>query len=137
MSTSGVASPRGRRLGALGLMFAVLAGLLLAVGIAPPAHAGVEDFSFESLDVDYRLGRADDGSSTLTVVETFVALFPDIDQNHGMRRAIPDSYQGAPLDPQLVSITDENGAPREAATDSEDGFFTMTSRADGFVHGRQ
>ncbi|GAA5206484.1 DUF2207 domain-containing protein [Microbacterium kyungheense] len=128
---------RGRRSGVFGLLIAMLAGLLMAGASVAPAHADVDDFSFESLDVEYQLGRAEDGSSTLTVVETFVALFPDIDQNHGMRRSIPDTYQGAPLNPQLVSITDEDGAPRESETESEDGVFSMTSRADGFVHGRQ
>jgi hypothetical protein len=137
MSSSAIASWRARRLGVVGLLLALFASLLLTALVAPPARADVEDFSFESLDVEYQLGRADDGTSTLTVVETFVAIFPESDQNRGMRRAIPDSYQGAPLDPQLVSLTDENGVPREAETETEDGFFLMTSRADDFVHGRQ
>jgi uncharacterized membrane protein YgcG len=137
MASPAARASRPRRLGVVGLLIALFAGFLLAAGTVTPAHAGVEDFSFESLDVEYRLGRADDGTSTLTVVETFVALFPDTDQNHGMRRAVPDSYQGAPLHPQLVSITDENGTPRASETESEDDFFFMTSRADGFVHGRQ
>ena len=137
MSSSTVASWRVRRLGVVGLLLALFAGVLLTAVVAPPARADVEDFSFESLDVEYQLGRAEDGTSTLTVVETFVAIFPEIDQNRGMRRAIPDNYQGAPLHPQLVSLTDENGVPREAATETEDGLFLMTSRADDFVHGRQ
>jgi uncharacterized membrane protein YgcG len=137
MSTSTLASWRSRRLGVVGLVIALIAGALLSAVLAPPARADVEDFSFESLDVQYQLGRADDGTSTLTVVETFVAIFPDFDQNRGMRRAIPDSYQGAPLNPHLVSLTDEDGAPREAETETEDGLFLMTSRADDFVHGRQ
>jgi len=99
--------------------------------------AGVDDFTFRSMDVDYTLGRADDGTSTLKVVETFVAEFPDADQNHGMRRSIPDTYNGQPLFPQLVSITDGAGAAREAESDDEDGAFTMTSRAPQFVHGAQ
>ncbi|MFE1644012.1 DUF2207 domain-containing protein [Microbacterium sp. P01] len=101
------------------------------------APASVEDFTFQSMDADYTLGRADDGSSTLTVVETFVADFPDSDQNRGMRRAIPDTYNGQPLFPRLVSITDESGDARPAETDSEDGTFQMTSRADDYVHGAQ
>lgn len=106
------------------------------VGAASSAE-GVDDFTFRSMDAQYTLGRADDGTSTLQVVETFVADFPDTDQNHGMRRAIPDSYDGQPLFPALVSITDQNGTPRAADTDSDDGFFVMTSRADAFVHGAQ
>ncbi|MGN6220658.1 MAG: DUF2207 domain-containing protein [Microbacterium sp.] len=128
---------RPRRLGVVGLLVALFTGMLLATAGAVPARADVEGFSFESLDVEYQLGRDADGASTVTVVETFIALFPDIDQNHGIRRAVPDSYQGAPTDPQLVSITDENGTPRAAETESDDGFYYMTSRADGFVHGRQ
>lgn len=97
----------------------------------------VNDFVFESMDADYTLGRADDGTSTMTVVETFVAIFPEYDQNRGMRRILPDSYLGAPLHPQLVSITDADGNPRPAEVESEDGAYAMTSRADDYVHGAQ
>jgi uncharacterized membrane protein YgcG len=100
--------------------------------------AGVDDFTFQSMSADYTLGRAADGTSTLRAVETFVAVFPDSDQNHGMRRTIPDSYNGQPLDPHLVSITDGSGHAREAETSSDgNGAFTMTSRSPGFVHGAQ
>jgi len=104
---------------------------------APDALAGVEDFTFSSLDVEYTLGRRDDGTSTLHVVETFTAEFPDIDQNRGMRRSIPDTYNGQPLHPRLVSITDAAGAPRPAETASDDGVYTMTSAAASYVHGTQ
>jgi hypothetical protein len=108
-----------------------------------PVHAAVaavgdvDDFVFDSLDVEYTLTRAADGTSRMRVVETFVAVFPETDQNRGMRRSIPDSYLGSPLFPALVSVTDETGAPRAAETDSEDGRFVITSRADDFVHGAQ
>lgn len=137
MASSAPPSSRARRLGVVGLLLAVFAGLVLTGVVAAPARADVDDFAFESLDVEYQLGRAEDGTSTLTVVETFVAVFPESDQNHGMRRVIPDSYRGAPLNPHLVSITDENGTPRAEETESEDGLYSMTSRADEFVHGRQ
>lgn len=143
MAPSAVTSSATRRRGAFGFAhaviaaLAVLAGVMLAVLGASAARADVDDFTFESLDVEYQLGRTDDGTSTLTVVETFVAVFPEFDQNHGMRRIIPDSYQGAPLHPRLVSITDENGAPRPSEVESDDGAYSMTSRDPGFVHGRQ
>ncbi|WP_036283621.1 DUF2207 domain-containing protein [Microbacterium luticocti] len=114
-----------------------------AVETAPVRHAvgvvgaGVDDFSFRSMHADYTIGREKDGTSTLRVVETFVAVFPGSDQNHGMRRSIPDSYNGQPLDPHLVSVTDGQGHPRAAEVDDDDGAFTITSRADGFVHGEQ
>ncbi|KAA9111551.1 DUF2207 domain-containing protein [Microbacterium rhizomatis] len=99
--------------------------------------AGLQDFGFDSLDVDYTLTRADDGTSRMTVVETFDAVFPSSDQNHGMQRSIPDSYNGAPLFPRLVSITDGAGNPRPSETGSDSGTFTMTSRDADFVHGPQ
>lgn len=101
------------------------------------ASPNLQDFSFESMDADYTLGRAADGTSTLRVVETFVVLFPEYDQNRGMQRRIPDSYNGQPLFPDFVSVTDENGNPRPDEVESDSGDFIMTSRADDFVHGRQ
>lgn len=101
------------------------------------ASTDVNDFEFTSMHVDYTLGRADDGTSALDVVETFVAVFPEFDQNRGMQRSIPASYRGAPLRPEFVSITDGAGQPRPHEVAETEGFFTMTSRADGYVHGAQ
>jgi hypothetical protein len=123
-----------------GLGGAVAASASAGAGAERPSgirQADVNDFSFRSMHADYTLGRDKDGSSTLEVVETFVAEFPQTDQNHGMRRSIPDSYNGQPLFPELVSITDGEGHPRAAESDDDDDAFTMTSRADGFVHGAQ
>ncbi len=109
-----------------------------AQSVTPIVHSGVDDFVFESFSADYYLDVDAEGRSTLRTVETFVAVFPEFDQNRGMRRAIPGDYQGAPTDVSVVSVTDENGAPRpyEVETDDE-GFVLVTSRADDFVHGRQ
>ena len=122
---------------ALALFALLVGGFAAAPVVATPAAAGVDDFSFRSLDVDYTLGRAEDGTSTLRVVETFVAEFPDFDQNRGMRRYIPETYNGVPLHPDLISLTDGDGQPRPVETDSEDGYLVVTSRADDYVHGAQ
>ena len=123
---------------AASLLFAVpAAATTTAPRAVGPVAGDVDDFTFASLDVDYTLGRDDDGTSTLKVVETFVADFPDTDQNHGMRRQIPETYNGQPLNLDLVSVTDENGDPRPAETDDDDGIFTITSRADDYLHGQQ
>ncbi|MDN3495700.1 DUF2207 domain-containing protein [Planococcus sp. APC 4015] len=130
------------------LLARALCVFILAVGAAgglaacsselpPPVSTDVDAFTFASLDVEYDLSRADDGTSRLTVVETFVAVFPEYDQNRGMRRLIPDADNGVPHHPRLISITDEDGAPRASETDSEDGWFSMTSRADDYVQGAQ
>lgn len=145
-------SPMGLRMGtglrrvlivatlAVGMPVALLSACSFSFSADDAAAAvstDVNDFSFESMDVQYTLGRDEDGTSTLVVEERFVALFPDYDQNRGMRRSIPDSYLGAPLNPDLVSITNGDGDPRPTETASEDGYFIMTSRADDFVQGAQ
>ncbi|MCR2828422.1 DUF2207 domain-containing protein, partial [Microbacterium sp. zg.Y909] len=74
------------------LLGLVAAAFAVSAGAAAPASmpaqvvavgavsADVDDFTFDSLDADYTLTRAEDGTSRLRVVETFVAEFPDIDQ---------------------------------------------------------
>jgi uncharacterized membrane protein YgcG len=136
---------------AAGAVLAVLSllgpGASLAVAAAVPASSvaapitprtGVDDFSFESYSADFFLGVDSAGRSTLTTIETFVATFPDIDQNHGMKRAIPEKYQSDPTDITVVSVTDENGSPRPftAASDGN-GSLVVTSASPNYVHGRQ
>jgi uncharacterized membrane protein YgcG len=136
MGTVSAVSRRARTLIVLALALVLGIGSALLGGM-PRAHADVNDFEFESLDVVYELGRTDDGTSTVTVTETFVAVFPEFDQNRGMQRRIPEGYLGAPLHPRLVSITDGDGRPREAETESDEDYYIMTSRAGDYVHGRQ
>jgi len=130
-------------LAALGLAFAV--GFPLSLAAASPAHADVDDFTFESLDVQYYLDRDDAGHSTLRTVETFVAVFPDIDQNKGLVRNIPITYGGTDaFDPLRVdtqlhieSVTDENGDPVFWETyDAGSGIYGMYLDDDTYKHGR-
>ncbi len=129
-------------------LFWFLAAIGLAFGMsaaAAPAQAGVDDFTFESLDVQYYLDRDDAGHSTLRTVETFVAVFPDTDQNKGLVRNIPSTYGGTDaydprrVDTQLhiVSVTDENGAPVYWETyDAGSGIYGMYLDDDTYKHGR-
>jgi uncharacterized membrane protein YgcG len=118
------------------LAIAATLGLTGSVG---SAQASVEDFSFSSFRADYRLSLGAHDISQLTATETLVAEFPQIDQNHGIRRAIPDSYGSHDLKTEIISVTDENGRPRDFTTESADGFENVISKpADGsFVHGTQ
>lgn len=134
-------------LAAVGAALALTTGAAAAAAPALEASASepglsavpgdVDDLTFDSFDADYVLTRADDRTSRLRVVETIVAVFPDSDQNRGIRRSIPDTYNGQPLEPVLVSITDENGAPRPADVEDVDDEFSVVSRADDYLHGRQ
>ena len=128
-------------------LLAALGALALSVGIgaaASPAVAGTDDFTFESLDVEYFLDRDDAGHSTLTTIETFVAVFPDYDQNRGIVRNIPITYGGTDaLDPrrvdtglEIVSVTDEDGDPVYwERYDAGEDIYGMYIDDDTFKHG--
>jgi uncharacterized membrane protein YgcG len=112
------------------------------VALAAPASADVNDFSFESMDVQYYLGQDADGHSTLRTVETFVALFPDVDQNHGMLREIPLSYGGTSVDDPTRVETDVhvtsvtmNGKAHSFDTSENYGFLDVAIRSADYVHG--
>jgi uncharacterized membrane protein YgcG len=121
-----------------------LAGVLLAVGIsaggslatATSASADVEDFTFSSFDADYWLSRDDDGSASLRTVETFVAEFPETDQNRGIIRAISDEYNDLPLNTQVESVVDQNGEPISYEEDDEGDVVVLTIGTE-YVHGEQ
>jgi len=132
--------------------------LVLAAGPAVAAHAvsggtgpaaaaapitvlpaGVDDFTFASFDAVYELSRDEARRSVLDTTETLVAVFPEFDQNRGIRRAIPLRYDGHPTDIRVESVTDADGTPRRFETERDEAgeFLLVTVRADAYVHGEQ
>ncbi|WP_162255969.1 DUF2207 domain-containing protein [Leifsonia sp. Root227] len=113
-----------------------------AVG-APSAVTGsvrtdTSDFAFDSFDADYTLTRDADKDSALRTVETLVADFPSFDQNHGIVRAIPLTYQHTDLRLSVVSVTNADGGSIPFERDDEGGFAQLKiGSADSYVHGRQ
>jgi uncharacterized membrane protein YgcG len=128
---------------------AVPAGAATASGDPAGGHdavtaiGGVDDFTFDSFDAQYTLGIDDDQRSSLTTTETLVAVFPDFDQNRGVRRYIPSTYDGHPLQNRIVSVTDESGQPRdyEVGFESDDSgsyqVLTIAVPEGQYVHGTQ
>ncbi len=113
-----------------------------AASVASPVTAvpaGVDDFTFASFDAVFVLGRDEGGRSVLETTETLVAVFPEYDQNRGIRRAIPLDYEGHPIDVQVQSVTDAAGQPRafDTETDDDDEFLLVTIAGDAYVHGEQ
>jgi uncharacterized membrane protein YgcG len=117
-------------------LLALISGLVL--GVAAPASADVDDFTFDSFDAQYELSRDAEGHSLLTTTETLVAVFPEFDQNRGIRRLLVDDYNGHPTDIELHSVTDGEGNPRhfEAETD-DDNLVVTIADDDVYVHGEQ
>src|SRR5690349_17225267 len=91
---------------------AAVAAPARAAAVAPAASvvsADPSDFSFLSFDAVYELSADEDGHSVLHTTETLVAVFPETDQNRGIRRALPLDYDGHPTDLSLRSVTDLSG----------------------------
>ncbi|GAB3617899.1 DUF2207 domain-containing protein [Okibacterium endophyticum] len=105
---------------------------------AAAVPAGVDDFRFSSFEGEYTLGRDDEGHSTLRSVETFVAEFPEFDQNRGIIRAIPEGSDGVHWKTQIESVTDASGndIPYDDS-ETEDGFILLSLGTDEYVHGTQ
>jgi uncharacterized membrane protein YgcG len=136
---------------ALGAPLAANAGVLgPAVASAVPASpwslggsvraavpADTSDFSFSLFAGEYFLNRDDAGHSTLRTVETFVAEFPDYDQNRGIIRAIPNDYDGVPLHTTVESVTDAAGEPVHFESADTGGFTELALGTDEFVQGSQ
>lgn len=112
---------------------------IAAVAPVSAVPAGVDDFTFASFDAVYELGRDEAKRSVLVTTETLVAIFPEFDQNRGIRRAIPLDYDGHPTDIRIESVTDAAGTarPYEVAEDENGEFLLVTIAADDFVHGEQ
>ncbi|MBD3942884.1 DUF2207 domain-containing protein [Microbacterium sp. NEAU-LLC] len=101
------------------------------------AAGSVDDFSYDSFEADYWLGRDAGGQSQLYTTETIVARFPEFDQNKGIVRWIPKADSGIAHDPQVVSVTGAGGAPIPWWTEQDDDFVYVLTGDDTYVHGTQ
>lgn len=102
-------------------------------------HAqNTQNFRFESFSADYYLNRESDKTPTLKVVENLVAIFPNYDQNHGILRAIPNSYEDHSVSLEVESVMSDNGRPLKYTTYEEnDNLVLKIGDADRYVQGRQ
>jgi hypothetical protein len=124
------------------LAVTLLAGCVFLPFIPPPPERptgpDVQDFTFESFDARYELGRDENGVSTLTTTEHLVALFPEYDQNRGIERWLFDRVADQDTDLEVVSVTDGAGEPIEfEVTDDGGPIVSVVMAGDEFVHGRQ
>ncbi|MBP9821168.1 DUF2207 domain-containing protein, partial [Candidatus Saccharibacteria bacterium] len=85
----------------------------------------------------YYLAKNQQNRSTLDVTEQLVAVFPNTDQNHGIERAIPKSYNGHPTNPNIQSVTNQlgNALPYTTYTDN-DNLVLQIGDANRYVYGR-
>ena len=99
---------------------ALLAMMTIAVGAVAPglAEADVNDFTVTDFSADYYLTR-DDPQGQLRVVEKIAVNFTD--NNHGILRAIPESYKGHSVRLHINKVGSDSGAPVQYTTYGDSG----------------
>jgi len=119
-------------------VLAAVAAILLGSFSTSLVSAGVNDFTISSFKADYYLSKDDEGRSRLTTREVITVQFPSFDQNHGLERAIPQSYDGHPTSLRITSVSKQDGSPWNYSTyESNDNLVVRMGDADRYVHGEQ
>ena len=103
------------------------------------AYAGVDDFYFESMSVDYVLDKDSDSRSTLRVSEKLLPVFPDFDQNRGIIRKVPLLYDNHSLNFELKSVFRDNNPANLYKNSNENGYRELIIRDlddNSFLYGK-
>lgn len=118
--------------------FASIAFLSVAVLATPAQAQSTQDFSIQSFDADYYLSRDAQHISHLSVTEKIVAVFPSYDQNHGILRAIPQTYQKHNIGLKIDKVVDAGGNKLSYTSDTQNGNLVLKiGDANRYVHGLQ
>lgn len=111
----------GYKIKRLRLWIAVVLLVAAALAFGAPlgiAHADTNDFVITNFTSNETLTKADP-QGELHIVERISVNFTD--NNHGITRAIPNSYKGNSLQFHLNSVTSTSGAPTEVSTSTQNG----------------
>ncbi|MBI5906855.1 DUF2207 domain-containing protein [Candidatus Saccharibacteria bacterium] len=119
------------------LLYLLIIGLVFLGGLRF-AKADVNDFTISNFSADYYLSRDTAKTSTMDVVEKIDVEFPNYDQNHGILRAIPKSYQGHTVSLKVNSIKDGSGGSLNYTTYGQnDNLVLKIGNPDQYVRGLQ
>lgn len=122
------------------LLLPVLA-LSLVFSLSPVRIAqaqNVQDFDIKSFAADYYLGKNADNEAELRVEERITAVFPEYDQNHGILRAIPKTYEDKSLQLKVAKVTDRLGnAYSYSSSTQNDNLVLKIGDAGKYVHGEK
>jgi len=120
------------------VVLGIFVATILLLGAFQTSYAqNPNDFTIDSFDANYTLDQDAEGRSTLKTVETITATFPDFDQNHGLERAIPKTYDNHSTSLKIESITDENHKKLVyTESTSNDNLVVRIGDGDTYVHGK-
>ncbi|HZJ34735.1 MAG TPA: DUF2207 domain-containing protein, partial [Candidatus Angelobacter sp.] len=120
------------------VIFCLITIILASIVHINFASASVNDFVIRDFQADYYLDKDNEGRSTLRTVESITADFPEIDQNHGIERAIVSTYNDHPTSLKIESVTDQTGKNWSYSTRKEnDNLILQIGDKDIYVHGLQ
>ena len=97
-------------------LVAVLAAVIVFTLPSQAKALDPSNFVVQSFDADYYLSRDNSNRSHLRVTEKIVVQFPPYNQNHGIERAIPNSYDGHTVALRVASVENEDGKPLAYST---------------------
>lgn len=120
------------------IILAVLT-LVVMLSVAPSVSAqNVDDFRIKSFKADYSLQRNGENEAELSVREEIVAEFPFYDQNHGILRALPNSYKNRSLRLDINRVRDQHGKDIPFSTSKQnDNTVLKIGEADKYVQGEK
>jgi uncharacterized membrane protein len=98
--------------------FVLLLALSLIVGNPLKASADVNDFTVQSFNSDETLSNTT-AQGQLHIVEHITVNFTD--NNHGIERAIPNTYKNLPLNLHVNNISSDTGASAEFTSYQSNG----------------
>jgi len=118
------------------LFFGLVVIATIATAQVATVQASTSDFIIRDFQADYYLNKDSNGRSTLKTVEKITADFPSIDQNHGIERAIPQSYDGHTTHLDIQSVVDATGKNLDYSTSNQNDNLVLRIGDSGvYVHG--
>ncbi len=110
----------------------------LVLNSVPTSALSTNNFTITNYDITYGLSQDSDGRSILKTQEVITARFPNFDQNHGLERAIPKTYDGHSTSLFINSVTGPAGDQLQYSTYSNnDNEVIRIGNPDTYVRGTQ
>ncbi len=115
-------------------VFLVPIAVAVIIPMASANAVNTNNFRISNFVIDYELSKDSEGRSVLKTTETITAEFPDYDQNHGLERALPTSYDGHPVDLKLNTVEAQGASAKYSESDSGGVKLLRIGDASRYVH---
>lgn len=97
-----------------------------------------QNFIINNFHADYYLSKDSKGVGVMNVTETITAQFPNYNQNHGILRALPLTYNSVDLKIKDVSVINQTTGSSSYSTSKQNGNLVLKiGDADTYVRNQQ